>query len=328
MAKEQFVQQIRAGTGVDTQFTLVRMELRPLRSGKGEYLSLILADKSGQIQARLWDNAAAVASSLREGLPVRVKGSARDYQGETQVYIDDIALLDNPDAGLLAELATPPQVDINRLKKELVDVRDNLANDDLQALLGIIFETQGLGDAFAAAPAAKSVHHAYTGGLLEHSLEVVRFCEAACQLFPALQRDVLITAALLHDIGKTKEYTASPSIEISDEGRLIGHVAVGLRMLDRALAQLPCFPPKLADHLSHLLLSHHGELANGSPILPLTMEAIALHMADMASAKLKQFEQVLAGRGQSEWSQYDRLLGRFVYGGFAAAPLDEGSGCC
>ncbi|MDP2871744.1 MAG: HD domain-containing protein [Bacillota bacterium] len=317
MSKEQYARDIRPQDPVETEFILAQMSLRPLRGGSGEYLSLVLVDKTGQIQGRVWNNAAAVAATLREKRVVSVRGKAEDYRGEAQISVYQATLIEDPTPALLAELVPQAPVDLADLRPRLAGVIAGITDPALRGLGGAVLDSGETGEAFAAAPAAKVVHHAYPGGLLEHSLEVAALCEAYCAMFPALQRDLLITAALLHDLGKVREYSVSETIELTDEGRLVGHVAVGLRLLDQALSSQPGFPPDLAAHLTHILLSHHGEMENGAPIVPQTMEAMALHLADLTSARLKQFEQLLAACGDSAWSQYDRLLNRSVYGGFA-----------
>lgn len=317
MAKQQYAHEIRAQDRVDTHFMLLEMSLRSLRSGPGDYLSLTLSDKTGRIQGRVWKDARAVAAALRERSVVSVRGTAEEYRGEVQVNVSQAAPVNDPSPELLSELLPQPRVDISRLKSRLGDVIAGIATPALQDLLARVMDSQETGESFAAAPAAKLIHHAYPGGLLEHSLEVVELCEAACRLFPALDRDLLVTGALLHDLGKIREYTTAESIELADEGRLIGHVNIGLRLLDQAVAGIPGFPSDLAAHLSHMLLSHHGEMENGSPVVPQTIEAMALHLADLTSARLKQFEQALAACGDEPWSQYDRWLNRSVYAGFA-----------
>lgn len=325
-AKRQYAREIRAQQNVDSQFMLVRMSLRSRRSGSGEYLSISLSDKTGQIQGRVWNNAASVAASLEERCVVSIRGTAEEYRGEVQISVTEAALVADPSPQLLAELMPQPRPGTAHLRSRLADVIGAIGTPALKTLVSTIMDSAEIGEAFAAAPAAKYIHHAYPGGLLEHSLEVAALCDAACKLFPALDRDILVTMALLHDLGKIREYTTAETIEVADEGRLVGHVVIGLRLLDQAVASTPDFPPVLAAHLSHIMLSHHGEVENGAPIVPQTMEAMALHLADLTSAKLNQFEQVLAARGGDEqWSQYDRLLNRSLYAGFGKGRLPEGN---
>jgi len=314
---KQYVRDIRPQDKVDSTFYLQKMVLSPFRDPtRGNYLTLHLSDKTGQIRGRVWDGADEVAASLSEGQPVRVVGTAEDWQGQVQLSVQQVVVVENPQPKLFAEFVPTGTADPRKLKAQLERTILSIDEPNLSRLLRALFSQRQFYDAFTSLPAAKQVHHAYVCGLLEHSLEVVEFCEAACKLFPILQRDLLVTAALLHDIGKTREYHVTGGIEMTNEGRLVGHVAVGLRMLDRLLSTVPDFPQDLADHLTHLMLSHHGELEHGAPIMPQTMEAMALFLADLSSARLKQFEQVLSTFTAGDWSAYDRMLGRSVYAGF------------
>jgi 3'-5' exoribonuclease len=331
---KQFVRDIRPGDRVDSTFYLEKMILLPFRDAtRGTYLTLTLTDKTGQIQGRVWEGAAAMAAALAERKPARVVALAEDFQGQVQLRVEQATLIERPEPSLLADFVPTSPSDLHRLRAQLEKVILSVHDEHLARLLRWFFTQKEYYEAYTTSPAAKQVHHSYLGGLLEHSLEVVELCEAACRVAPALQRDLLVTAALLHDMGKIHEYSwaAPPAIDLTDEGRLIGHTAIGLRMLDGAVASLRDFPRPVAEHLAHLLLSHHGELTSGAPVLPQTLEAMALHLADLASAKLKQCEQVLGTSADAGWTQYDRLLGRAMYSGFgrvkrgAAADATDGA---
>jgi 3'-5' exoribonuclease len=302
------------------------MTLSPFRdAARGCFLTLLLTDKTGQIRGRIWEGADALAATLAEGQPVRVVAVAEDWQGQMQLQVQQATPVEDFQPTLFAEFVPSGTADIRKLKAQLEKAILSVGDAELSRLLRAIFSQRQFYEAYTNLPAAKQVHHAYLGGLLEHSLEVVEFCEAACRLFPVLNRDLLVTAALLHDIGKTQEYHVTGAIDMTDEGKLIGHVAIGLRLLDRALGMTPGFPREVADHLAHLLLSHHGELEHGAPILPQTIEAIALNLADLSSSKLKQFEQVLATCTAADWSAYDRYLGRSIYAGFGKVRAADGT---
>jgi 3'-5' exoribonuclease len=315
----QYVREIRAGDRVDSRFFLQKMTLVPFRdASRGHYLTLTLADRTGQIQGRVWDGAAEVAGRLQEQAVVQVVGMAEEYRGQMQLAVQEVVLLPEQGPALFAEFVPTIRSDIRKLQAQLERALLSIENQHLARLVRWFFARREFYDAYTAAPGAKQIHHAGRGGLLEHSLEVVEFCEAAARLYPMLDRDLLVAGALLHDIGKIREYAVTGSIELTDEGRLFGHTAIGLRMLDQAVAALGDFPRDLADHLGHMILSHLGQLEHGAAALPQTPEAMALHAADMLSAKLKQFEQVIAAGGDADWTPYDRALGRSLYSGFSA----------
>lgn len=315
----QYVREIKAGDRVDSRFFLHKMTLVPFRdASRGHYLTLTLADRTGQIQGRVWEGAAEVAQRLQEQAVVQVTGVAEEYRGQLQLAVQEVALLPDQGPALFAEFVPTIRSDIRKLQAQLEKVLLSIEHPHLSRLVRWFFSRREFYDGYVAAPGAKQIHHAGRGGLLEHSLEVVEICEAAARLYPMLDRDLLVTGALLHDIGKMREYAVTGSIETTDEGRLFGHTVLGLRLLDGAVASLADFPRDLADHLGHLLASHLGQLENGAAVLPQTPEAMALHAADLLSAKLKQFEQVIAAGGEGDWTPFDRSLGRTLYSGFGA----------
>jgi uncharacterized domain HDIG len=187
----------------------------------------------------------------------------------------------------------------------------------LQELLNAFFQDEKTADLFKRAPAAKGFHHIYLGGLLEHTLSVVRLLEKVAEHYPNLNKDMLIAGGILHDIGKIYEFSYDQLIDYSDEGRLIGHIVMGVEMLDKKIAAIPDFPPKLSLELRHLLLSHHGEFEFGSPKRPKTLEALVVHYIDDLDAKLNAFETFVADstNADSDWTTYNRFFERFLYKG-------------
>ncbi len=314
---QQYVRDIKAGTEVRATFYLQSWSLVPFRdASKGMYLALTLSDKTGQIQGRVWERASEVAGGLPEKGIVRVVAAADEYRGQVQLTVSEVERVEGAE-DRAQEFLPVTRSDLNRLKAKLQQVRLSVQDQHLAGILGYLFEPR-IYEAFTSYPAAKLVHHAYVGGLLEHSLEVVEFCRLAAEMYDFLDRDLLIVGALFLDIGKIEEYSMSGAVDVTDKGRLAGHTALGLRMLDDAIAQAKGVPEEIAAHLTHLILSHHGELEAGAAVLPQTPEAMALHVADLFSAKIKQFEQVMQSGNQGGWSQYDRLLARTLYSGFAA----------
>jgi len=318
MAK-QYVREIKAGDRVESRFFLQKMSLVPFRDpARGVYLSLVLTDRTGQLQGRVWERAEEVAESLQEQAVVEVVGMAEEYRGQLQLAVQEAKVLPDQGPQLFAEFLPTIRSDVRTLQAQLQTTILSVRSEPLTKLLTWFFSQRKFYEEYTSAPAAKQIHHAGRGGLLEHSLEVVEFAEAAVRQYPMLDRDLLVAAALLHDIGKLREYHMTGSIEITDEGRLVGHTVMGVRMLDQAFAALGDFPQELADHLAHIVLSHLGQTEYGAAVLPQTAEAMALHLADLMSSRLKQFEQLLGAGTDGDWTAYDRLLGRSLYGGFAA----------
>lgn len=314
---QQYVRDIKSGTEVRATFFLQQWSLIPFRdSSKGMYLALTLSDKTGQIQGRVWDRAQEVAGGLPDKGIVRVVATADEYRGQMQLSVTEIERVEGSEERA-EEFLPVTRSDINRLKARLQQIRLTITDPHLAKVLSYLFEPQTY-EAFTSYPAAKLVHHAYVGGLLEHSLEVVEFCRLAADVYESLDRELLIVGALFHDIGKIEEYAMSGAVEVTDKGRLAGHTALGLRMLDEAVARAGDVPEEISAHLTHMILSHHGDLESGAAVLPQTPEAMALHLADLYSARMKQFEQVMSGGPMGGWTQYDRLLARALYSGFSA----------
>ncbi len=202
--------------------------------------------------------------------------------------------------------------------KELKGLIGKVKNSYLRKLLDAFFKETGFVDAFCKAPAAKSVHHAYLGGLLEHTLSVTRLATLIARNYPELNVDILITGAVLHDIGKTTELSVDVGFDYTDSGRLLGHIVTGTLMLDKKISEIKGFPTNLADTLKHIIVSHHGMYEWGSPKRPKTMEALALHYADDMDAKLmiiKSAMQRELGSAQSGWTGYNSLMGRYFFKG-------------
>jgi 3'-5' exoribonuclease len=202
----------------------------------------------------------------------------------------------------------------------LTTVRETIAsveNPHLRALLDKFFADEEFVAAFSRAPAARRIHHAYLGGLLEHTVEVVVLCQTVLTLYPQIHRDLLMAGALLHDVGKTREFTYQRDMDYSDEGRLLGHVVLSDQMIAERLAAIPDFPPELALRLRHLVVSHHGRYEWGSPRRPKTLEACALHYIENLDAQVNRFAQVIAARRDKTrpWTEYDTLLRRYLYAG-------------
>jgi 3'-5' exoribonuclease len=247
---------------------------------------------------------------------VKVAGDVEEYMGRTQLIVHKLRRAQDEEYDL-ADFLPATEKDVPGMLAEVKAQVQRIENPHLARLIRLFYDNADFLGRLAQAPAARRVHHAYLGGLLEHLTEILALCDAALAIYPAIDGDLLRTGALLHDVGKLQEFSWDREIDYTDEGRLVGHVVLGDEALSQALAQLPDFPEELRLRVRHMVLSHHGRYEWGSPRRPKTLEAIALHHIENLSAQVNRFEQLLgARRGTGEvWTDYDRLLGRQLYAG-------------
>ena len=315
--KEQFIRDLKEGDRVLSFFLVKHKQLEAFRDRtRGQFLTLSLSDKTGQVLARVWERAPELAETFQEGDVVKVLGEAEEYLGRLQVIVDKLRPA-KEDEYELEDFLPHTERDIEEM---LTTVRETIAsveNPYLRALLDRFFADQEFVAAFCQAPSARRIHHAYLGGVLEHTVEVIQLCQTVLTLYPQINRDLLMTGALLHDVGKTQEFTYQRDIDYSDEGRLLGHVVLSERMITERMAEIPDFPPELALRLRHLVVSHHGRYEWGSPRRPKTLEACALHYIDNLDAQVNRFAQIIAARRDKTkpWTEYDTLLKRYLYAG-------------
>ena len=308
-------------------FLMVRgRQLRSFRDRAGTFLVLRLSDKSGEIDGKVWDDAERWYGRLKSDTVVKVTGRTRVYNGRLEMNVARVRVA-REDEYAIADFLPVSSRDRDEMVEELEEIIGSIANPHLAALLRAVFDPE-LRQQFAVAPAAKQIHHACLGGLLQHTLEVVKICRTALEIYPQVDRDLLLSGALLHDIGKVKEYSFRRSIDFSDEGRLIGHIVLGEEMLVQRARQIGSFPEDLLLRLRHMLVSHHGHYEWQSPKRPQTIEACILHLADYFSGQVAIFDaSIKAGSGPDpSWSEYNRFLDRavFIGGGTPApSPRDE-----
>ena len=315
--KEQFVRDLKEGHKVLSFFLVKHKQLEYFRDRtKGQFLTLSLGDKTGQILARVWEKAPELAETFEEGDVVKVLGEAEEYLGRLQVIVDKLRPA-TEDEYELEDFLPHTERDIEEMLATVRETITSAENPYLRALLDRFFTDEEFVAAFSRAPAARRIHHAYLGGLLEHVVEVVVLCQTVLTLYPQINRDPLMTGALLHDVGKTKEFTYEGDMDYSDEGRLLGHVVLSERMITERMAEIPDFPPELALRLRHLVVSHHGRYEWGSPRRPKTLEACALHYIENLDAQVNRFAQIIAARRDKTkpWTEYDTLLKRYLYAG-------------
>jgi 3'-5' exoribonuclease len=288
---------------------------KELKEGmRGEYLRLRLADRYGSLNAYIWDNAAIFDKRCQIDDIVKVYGRVKDYKGQLQLAILDIETLPDLSEMELSEYLQTTKKDLTKLADEFFEFVESLRDIYLKELLKSIFEDHEFFLRFSRSPAAKSWHHNYQGGLLEHTVSVAKICEFTAQNYP-IDRDLLIAGALLHDVGKVGEYHGKKVFEFTDIGRLLGHLALGDEIITKKAALINAFPSDLLMKLRHLVLSHHGEPEKGAIKVPQTLEAVVLHHADNLDAQTVGVQQIIEGAvgDTSEWSEYDRLNNRYYF---------------
>jgi 3'-5' exoribonuclease len=287
-------------------------------SAKGtEYLELKLADASGDLKAFLWD-VRAIEGDMEAVQPdafLWVKGSVTSYNGRLQMKLDKVRFAADGEVGDLARFFPVSARPVPEMLAELDGLIASVKDPWIRQLLSALFvEDAELRAAFAQAPAAKSMHHAYLGGLLEHTLSVAGMAERACGHYRDLNRDLVLAGVFLHDVGKTAELSYQRSFGYTDPGNLLGHIALEADWISRAAARIPEFPEELRLQILHIVLSHHGRLEFGSPVLPKTPEALLVHYLDDLDGKLEVMFRALKDEGDSGvWSPYSRALDRMIY---------------
>lgn len=275
--------------------------------GKSFY-SLTLQDKTGIVDGKVWELTNAIG--YFEAMDyILVRGQVTSYQGSLQLNIQQIRKAQEGEYQM-SDYMPSTKKDIEEMYQELLGLINKTKEPHLRRLAEMIFvDDKEFVKEFKVHSAAKSVHHGYIGGLLEHSLSVAKICESYANLFPQIHRDLIVTCALWHDMGKVEELSSFPENDYTDEGQLVGHIVMGAMKLDRLIREIPGFPPKLANEVKHCMLTHHGELEFGSPKKPALLEAIALSQADNLDAKMETFAEIMEKqKDDQEWSGFQRLL--------------------
>ncbi len=312
--KTVYVKDIKPGDRVSDTFLVIDKNMAFSQKG-APYLNLRLRDRSGDIEGRIWDRAVDLDGLFRKGDIVQVQSRAASYKNTTQLSIIDVRKAEEAEIDLRNYLPAS-RSDIDGMFKDLLDFVAEMQDPNLKSLLEAFLTDETIADGLKRAPAAKGFHHVYIGGLLEHTLSVVRLLDQAAAHYRLANRDLLIAGGILHDIGKIRELSAGPLIEYTDRGRLIGHIVIGVEMLDAKIAGLEKFPSRLAMELRHIILSHHGILEYGSPKRPKTVEALIIHYIDDMDAKVNAFQGFIENADDdSNWTPFHRLFERFIYKG-------------
>lgn len=276
------------------------------KNGKA-YDNVILQDKTGTIDAKIWDPNNAGIAEFDALDYIEVYGEVTSFNGALQVNIKRVRLCQEGEYDPKEYLPVSKK-DIDQMYTELLGIIKTIENPFLHKLLDSFFLDEAFAKAFRNSSAAKTVHHGFIGGLLEHTLSVTKLCEYYCKAYPLLKRDLLLTAAICHDIGKVKELSPFPENDYTDDGQFLGHIVMGAEMVGDKIRGIEGFPKFLASELKHCILSHHGELEYGSPKKPAIIEAVALNFADNTDAKMQTFTEILQSTEETNWLGFNRLF--------------------
>lgn len=303
------------------RYAVLAKTLRLSRAGK-PYLTLDLGDRTGRIEGRVWDGAEAIDERVAEGDVVAVLGQATSYQGRLQLNIHSVETLP-PEAATLEDLLPASEFPLDEMLSALREVAASVSSEPLRELLVGMLSDDDLGVRLRIAPAAKAMHHAYLGGLVEHSLSMCRVLERLYahyeRLYPGLlDRDLLLAGGILHDIGKLVELSVGAAFNYTDDGRLLGHLIQGTEMITARAARIPDFPPDLLVRLKHLILAHHGKLEFGSPKVPHMAEAYVLHIVDLLDARLNAMHDLFLNERSGSWTGYSRMMETFLLNPYGA----------
>ncbi len=307
-----YVRDVVVDQYVDSPFLVRQLEKRKKKNGE-DFLGLVLGDKTGEIRAVLWDGIQQVLDEISQGDYAQVSGSVGLFQDQPQLRLDRIRRID-PSQVEEADFVASTTQDIERMWKEILDAVALIRQPKLRELLESILGEEDFAERFRRCPAAKSYHHVFRGGLLEHTLSLVKLCAAVAAHYPLLDRDMLIVGAIIHDIGKVEELRYDRDFDYTDEGQLVGHIVMAASTLDKRMRELE-FDDPLRTKVLHLIVSHHGEEQYGSPRKPMTPEAIALHYLDMLDSRMEMVRAALeadAGGGGS-FTPWIRSLERYLY---------------
>jgi 3'-5' exoribonuclease len=313
--KTIYVNDIRTGDRVSEVFLAGEKNLAYSQKGS-PYLNIRLKDRTGEVDGKVWENALAWNKVFKKGDLIRIQARALSFKNAIQLSIVELKKVEDADVEL-ADYFPVARGDHAAMFAEILAYCGQVKTPCLSALLQVFFQDEKIAGLFRRAPAAKGFHHVYIGGLLEHTLSVVRLLDRAAAHYEGVNRDLLIAGGILHDIGKIYEFSFERIVEYSDPGRLVGHIVIGVEMVDAKIAAIPDFPEQMAMELRHLMLSHHGVLEYGSPKRPKTLEALIVHYMDDLDAKVNAFQEFIreARDGESDWTPYHRLFERYIYKG-------------
>ncbi len=311
--RHRFVKDFKEGEFIESLY-LVRQKFFDVTKNGKPYISLEVSDKTGMVACRMWEAEKRLFDSFNVDDFVKVKGKIEIYRKYPQLNLDSLEKVEDSSVDTTLFI---PTVDKNRetlLKTFLLEI-DHVKNNYLKTLLNNIFSNKELISKFASAPAATDFHHPYIGGLLEHTLSCIELAKLVMSKYSGIDEDLLISSTALHDIGKIEELSYNRSFYYTDKGRLIGHIVIGLNMVEKEISKISSFPEQLKNLILHIILSHHGEQEWGSPKRPMCLEAVLLHHIDNLDAKINGFKQFTNTYNDpsSNWTKHSKMFREFLY---------------
>lgn len=313
MIKQSELNTLSKNDKIDHFLLIKRIDLRNTRSGS-DFLSTELGDKTASLNANVWEGFAELAGRGKVGDLVKVAGTVEEYQGSLQIRVSSIRLAQENDRVSPRDFLPVSKRNLDDMQNEFNQRIKGISNKYLKKLLAQIFNEERF-EQFCLAPAGKSWHHAYIHGLIEHTLEIIKICELMCEFHSEMNRDLLISGAMLHDIGKIEELSYDSAFEYTDKGKLVGHIVIASNLVRDEIKMIPDFPIELENNLIHLILSHQGKLEHASPVVPKTVEAIALYQADELSAKVNAYKNAVGSelKADSNWTRFIQLADTDLY---------------
>ena len=302
----KYIESFREGEGINDTYLVRSKKSDVTKTGK-PYEKLVLTDKTGSIDAMIWDPNSAGIEDFDILDYICVNAVVNSYQGANQLNIKRVRKCSEGEYDP-ADYLPVSQRDVEQMWKELNAYADGIGNTYLKQLLHSFIDDTSFSAKFKKSSAAKAVHHGFVGGLLEHTLSVTNMCDYFAKAYPMLNRDLLITVAILHDIGKIRELSDFPQNDYTDEGQLVGHIVMGAHMAMQKMDAIEGFPQKLYSEVTHCILAHHGEYEFGSPKKPALMEAMALHFADNTDAKMETMKEIFSSTDDDGWLGFNRLV--------------------
>ncbi len=321
MAGKAFIVDIKDRDRVSGTF-LVQQKQVPLNKNGKPYIAMVLMDRTGTIEARVWDNVEWFDPLFDGGDFIEAGGTAVAYQGRVQLKVEKIKRLETKSVDP-EEFLPQSSHDRGEMLDRLLGLMETIKDSRIRDLVLTCLNDDDFRESFAKAPAAKTIHHAYLGGLLEHTLSVCELADRVAQLYPHVDRDLLLTGAFFHDVGKIRELGSERSFDYTDEGRFLGHIVMGAMMLTDLVKSQPGLPEETALKLTHMILSHHGSYEFGSPKRPKFTEALILNHLDELDSKIQTFKEIAERDPGKKWSAYQRLFDRYIYLGHEEKPPKE-----
>ncbi len=316
MPDQPLIRDLQAGDSFVGYLLASEAAYKTSRSGS-EYLEAKLVDASGDLKGFLWDLRAVEGDfeAITSDVFLKVKAKVEEFQGRKQLRLEKVRFAPDAEVGDLSRFFPMSKRPVDEMLAEMDGIIGSLGDPWIRSLLkALLVDNVQVRADFAKAPAAKSLHHVYLGGLLEHTLSVAAMAERACGHYQALNRDLVLAGVFLHDLGKTAELSYQRSFGYTDAGNLIGHISMEVDWISREIARIPDFPEELKMHILHIVLAHHGKLEFGSPVLPKTPEALLLHYLDDLDGKLESMFRAMGDEaGNGNWTPFSRSLERMIY---------------